>query len=471
MSIPSNEFALLRQPSDVLPALRLALGDDSVLTGAAAAERLSHDWSTAPSIVPSIVLLPRTPQNVAAALRICNEAGQPVCVQGGLTGLAGGANPLDGEVVLSLARLSAIEDFDKEGGTVVVQAGVTLEALQNEVEDHGWFFPLDLGARGSCQLGGNAATNAGGNRVLRFGMMRNAVWGLEVALPDGTLLTMLDRVMKNNAGFDLKHLFIGSEGCLGVITRLSLALVPKPAASCTALCAVPDFGSATRLLREARRSLPELGAFELMWDDYLEAGAAAIGKTLPFDRPHPLYVLIETLSSEVDGGATAVERCLETALEEGWVTDVVVARSVDQARKLWAYREAVGELLSLTKPCAAFDVSVPMFQMDGTVQELKALLTERYPFTRHLFFGHLGDGNLHLISGPYPDADLLDEVEDLVYAAIGRRGGSISAEHGIGTVKKPFLHHSRGADELRCMRLLKQLFDSNGILNPGRVLT
>ena len=248
-------------------------------------------------------------------------------MQGGLSGLAGGANPQPGEVALSLARLDAIEDIDALGGTAVVQAGVTLERMQAAAAAAGWFFPLDLGARGSCQLGGNAATNAGGNRVLRHGSMRASVLGLEVALADGTLLDMLDRVVKNNAGFDLKQLFVGSEGTLGVVTRLALKLVPLPTAGCTALCALPGFGAAARLLREARRRLPELTAFELMWDDYLQASAESLGRASPFALRHPLYALVETQGADAAAGSAAVERLLAEAIADGTVADAVLAQS------------------------------------------------------------------------------------------------------------------------------------------------
>lgn len=458
---------------DAIAALIAELGADCVLTGAAVLERQTVDWSGASAIAayaPAALVLPRAPAQVAQAVRICMRFGQPLCVQGGLTGLAGGANPQNGEIILSLQRLNAIEDFDSIGGTVVVQAGVTLEQLQTAAVQQGWFFPLDLGARGSCQLGGNAATNAGGNRVLRYGMMRESVLGLEVALADGTLLTMLDRVIKNNAGFDLKHLFVGTEGTLGIITRLSLKLAPAPLSSCTVLCAVKDFTAATQLLREARRRLPELSAFELMWSDFFEASAKAIHKTSPFTHAYPLYVLIETLGGDPDASTAAIERFLETEMENGVVADAIVAQSVEQATQLWAFREGISELLSHLRPCAAFDVSVAVPKMDDLVCQLRSLLEQKYPTQQHLFFGHLGDGNLHLISGPIPDATQLEALEELVYRAVGLANGSISAEHGIGVVKKPFLHHSRDAAELHVMRQLKQLLDPGQILNPGRVV-
>ena len=234
---------------DLREALRFVLGDAGVVWDPALLAARSGDWSEATKTPPALVLLPRTPQQVADVLALCARHRQSIVVQGGLTGLAGGATPAPAEVALSLARLDQIEDVDAVGGTATVQAGVVLEELQARVESQDWYFPLDLGARGSCQLGGNAATNAGGNRVIRYGTMRELVQGIEVALPDGRLLTMMNRVTKNTTGIDLKHLFIGAEGTLGVITRLVLKLSPRPTASSTALCALPSFEAALGLLK------------------------------------------------------------------------------------------------------------------------------------------------------------------------------------------------------------------------------
>lgn len=453
----------------LLDRLTAELGPSSVLTGERLQLRTTRDWSDAVAAEPLALLLPRSTDEVSPALRICHEHGCPVAVQGGLTGLAGGANPMEGEVALSLARLDAIEDIDAVAGTAVVQSGVTLETLQQRCAELGWTFPLDLGARGSCQLGGNAATNAGGSRVLRYGMMRNLVLGLEVVMPDGTVLTMLDRVIKNNAGFDLKQLFIGSEGTLGVITRLSLMLVPRQTQQCTVLCGVPSFDEALRLLRSAKEALPGLSAFEVMWDSYFEASLSAQGRKPPLPDRYPVYVLVETVSEDGANAEQAMEAFLETAMDGALVADAVVAQTGAQHEELWAIREGVGELLALLKPCAAFDVSVAITSMNALVQRLEDALRREFPEQRHLFFGHLGDGNLHLVSGPYADPQHLENAEELVYSHGGAFQGSISAEHGIGVVKRDFMHHSRGAAEIELMRRIKGMLDPKGILNPGRV--
>lgn len=325
-----------RHDTDALyNALVEILGADCVSLDAAVAEAHAGDWSDAPRMRPRMTLLPRNPEDVARALRVLGEHRQAVVVQGGLTGLAGGATPQAGEVALSLARVNAIESFDRIGGTLTVQAGVPLEQLQTFVEAEGWFFPLDLGARGTCQIGGNAATNAGGNRVIRFGTMRDLILGLEVALPDGTMLSMMNRVTKNTTGIDLKQLFIGSEGTLGVITRIVLKLEPKPSAVNTALCAVASFDDATRLLKYLRARLANLSSFELMWQDFMSAAMDIAHLKAPFGDTYPVYVLIETLGESDDDDRRALEHSLERMLDDGIVQDVIIAQSIEHAKQLW----------------------------------------------------------------------------------------------------------------------------------------
>ncbi|KVL00422.1 FAD-binding oxidoreductase [Burkholderia territorii] len=461
----------IKQPVDLFVAtLESTLGDTSVVLDTSVTSAHAGDWSEAPHCTPGIVVFPRTPQQVAATLEICSRFSRRAVVQGGLTGLAGGATPREGEIALSLSKLDAIEEIDTVGGTATVQAGVVLEELQRRVEEQGWYFPLDLGARGSCQIGGNAAVNAGGNRVIRFGTMRDMVLGLEVALPNGRLLSMLNRVTKNTTGLDLKHLFIGSEGTLGVITRLVLKLSPLPTSSCTALCALPSFGAATQLIRDARTTLPGLSAFEVMWDDFMVA-ACEVHKLRPaFAAPAPVYALLETLGTDDADDRRQLEECLADAFDRGLVTDAVVAQSIDDVQRLWTYREAIGELLAHLKPHAAFDVGIPMAAMERFVDATRKALTQQFSRQRHLFFGHIGDGNLHVLSGPHDSPDDLHRVEDLVYRAVADVGGSISAEHGIGVVKRDFLHHSRSADEIELMQAIKDLLDPAGVLNAGRIL-
>jgi FAD/FMN-containing dehydrogenase len=455
--------------TELWSALALRLGAESLSADPNILDAQSGDWSESGKERPAFVIFPTTPAQVAAALEIVGRFGRHAVIQGGLTGLAGAATPRAGEVALSLSRLNAVEAFDPMGGTVTVQAGVTLEQVQNHIEHAGWIFPLDLGARGSCQLGGNAATNAGGNRVIRYGTMRNLVLGLEVALPNGTLMTMMNQVTKNTTGIDLKHLFIGSEGALGVITRLVLKLVPKPVTTVTALCALDSFEATATLLKEMQRHLPTLSAFELMWQDFMDKAVAITGTRQPFTKRYPVYALVE-LSGVSDAQERAqLESFLEPALARSLVQDVIVAQTLEHGKQLWAYRESIGEMLSRVKPHAAFDVGIPVPAMDAFVTSVRTALRDRFPRQSHLFFGHLGDGNLHVLSGPYKTSDTLHEVEDMVYAAVQTAKGAISAEHGIGTIKKEFLHLSRSEEELSLMRSLKTLLDPANVLNAGRV--
>ncbi len=458
---------------EVLACLRDQFGHSIVLTPDSAhwPSTIQRDWSDATAVEPIAILEPQCTKDVCEILRFCSTKAIPLAIQGGMTGLVGGANTQEGEVVLSLGRLNQIEHIDPVAGTALVQAGVTLEQLQIAAQELDWFFPLDLGARGSCQIGGNAATNAGGNRVIRYGMMRNAVLGLEVVLADGRCMDRLDSVIKNNAGFDLKQLFIGSEGLLGVITKLVIQLEPRPRAQCTALCALSDFSQATQLLKLFKRVLPELSAFEVMWHAYLHESARHQKLDAPFLQEYPLYVLVETLGHDNASSTQALEEALQRALEDETIVDAVLAQSAEQSQKLWAYREGVSGLLSALKPFAAFDVSVALPQMDLLVQELRGALSSRFKSQSHLFFGHLGDGNLHLLSGPYASKEELLAVEGLVYQRVSALGGSISAEHGIGVVKKDFLHYSKSPEEIELMRQLKQLLDPQNILNRGRVLS
>jgi FAD/FMN-containing dehydrogenase len=420
--------------------------------------------------LPAQVLRPRTTAEVAAIVRACGAEDRRMTIQGGRTGMAGGAIPDPGDVVLSLELMDRIEALDAISGTVTVQAGVVLETLCQQVEAQGWYFPMDCGARASCQIGGNIATNVGGNRVLRYGTMRELVLGLEVVLADGTVLTMMNQGLKNNTGLDLKHLFIGTEGTLGIVTRAVLRLFPKPVERHSALVALADFHQLTELLKAARGALPTLSSFEVMWRGYLQAAAQTLNCQEPFDGAYPLCVLLEVESGQPDaGGGQALHRFLEERIASGQALDAILPQSRQQAAQLWRLRDAIGEILHGMQPYVAFDVGIPLQALPGFMERACARLDARWPDARRLLFGHLGDGNLHLSTGPHPPADL-NAVESLVYEEVERVGGSISAEHGIGRIKKPFLHHSRSAPELALMRQIRHLLDSRQQLNRGRVL-
>jgi FAD/FMN-containing dehydrogenase len=415
---------------------------------------------------------PTETAEVAAILRWCNDNRVPVTPQGGLTGVVGGAAPIAPCVVVSLERMRAIEEIDAAAATMTVQAGATLETVQNAADEAGFFFPLDLGGRGAAQIGGNASTNAGGNRVLRYGMMRDLVLGLEAVLADGTVVTSLNKMLKNNTGYDLKQLFIGAEGTLGIITRLVLKLYPKPASQCTALVALNGFDDALALLGRLKSGLGgALSAFELMWPDFYRVGTTALDRTPPIAEGCALYVLTDMLGADPAADSERFETIIAGAAEAGIVVDAVIAKSSAQARALWSIRDCPGEFPRAQHwPQLGFDVSVPIGDMGAFVEEARGLLTSRWPKAQALFFGHIADSNLHISVKLDEHVGSEHEIDDLIYAAVGAWRGSISAEHGIGLAKREYLHFSRSDAELALMRRIKAALDPNGILNPGKVI-
>ncbi len=414
---------------------------------------------------------PRQVEQIAEILRYCNQHRIAVQPQGGMTGLSGGAVPVGPCVVLSLERLRTIRELDRAAGTITVEAGVVMEAVQKAAEAAELFFPLDIGGRGSCQIGGNVSTNAGGNRVLRFGMARDLVLGVEAVLADGTVIHGLNKMIKNNAGYDLRQLFIGSEGTLGIISAVVLRLFPRPRSVCTGLCAVGDYAAVLDLLQRARAGFgSQLTAFEVMWPQFYRTATVDLGRKPPLDPDHGAFVLIETLGLEPETDQQRYEAVIGAAMQAGSVQDAVIAQSQRQAAELWSVRDSPGEWQKAGFwPQLSFDVSVPTGEIGPLVTEIDAALSARWPALHTLYFGHVADGNLHLsvrMSG-HTVAEL--DIERTVYGVVCARRGSISAEHGIGLLKKEFLHLSRSPEEIALMRTIKTAMDPNGILNPGKV--
>jgi FAD/FMN-containing dehydrogenase len=455
----------------VVERVRRVLDDDAVLTGEAVRARSAGIWGSPRSLVAAGLVRPADTRGVAATLEICNELGQPVVTHGGLTGVVDGAWAEPGELVLSLERMNQIEEVDELGRTMIVQAGAPLASVQAEAERHGLFFPLDLGARGSATIGGNAATNAGGNRVIRYGMARALILGLEAVLADGTVVSSMNAMLKNNAGYDLKHLFIGSEGTLGVVTRLVLRLTQRPATESTALVAMDSFAQMARFLAFADGALGgTLSAFEAMWADYYAFVTELDGpggRPLPADAP--FYAIVEALGGDHESDAERFEAVLGRALDKGLIVDAVIAKSGAERDRIWRVRDEVMRLLDID-PMFLFDVSLPIRHMERYVEQLRRDLTDQWPAARLFVFGHLGDCNLHLgvAAGP-PDGGARSAVEQAVYGPLRPIGGSVSAEHGIGLEKKPYLAWCRSGEEIDLMRMLKRNLDPNGILNPGKI--
>ncbi|MFL2554264.1 MAG: FAD-binding oxidoreductase [Candidatus Rariloculaceae bacterium] len=455
----------------ILTTLRRELGEEAIIAGTDLSDKYAVDISGENPRRPIAVILPKSTGDVSTILRLCSEAGQRIVVQGGLTGLSGGATPQAGELALSIEKLTGIDSLDLPSSTLTVQAGTTLQAIQKAAGEAGLLFPLDLGARGSCQIGGLIATNAGGNQVLRFGMARNLVLGLEVVLPDGTVVSSMNRMLKNNAGYDLKQLFIGTEGTLGVVTRAVLRLYPQMPSTCTALCAVRSFPDIISLLRQTQIEVgSSLSAYEVMWASYFDYVTDYIEKLQsPFAHSYPLYALIETEGTNAATDMERFERALGAALESGVIEDAVVAKSEKEAQTFWSIRDGIAEITTALTPYAGVDVSLSISDMPAFLEQVNQQLKLRFNEVVNLVFGHVGDCNLHLFITTGKEEDV-DHILALVYKITGEYEGSISAEHGIGTLKREYLHYSRNDAEVALMRNLKQTLDPKGILNNHRVI-
>jgi FAD/FMN-containing dehydrogenase len=461
-------------PKELLAQLVALVGASAVQPGEALAKQHLSDWSGAPPVRPLARVCPADTGEVSRVMAWCHAHRVPVVPQGGLTGLAGGAVPVAGGIALSLSRMNAIAPLDVSGATLTAEAGATLEAVQAAALAAGLVFGVDLGARGSCQIGGNLATNAGGNGVVQHGMMREQTLGLEVVMADGTVLPMLRPMLKNNTGYDLKHWFIGSEGTLGIITRAVLALRPAPRARLSVLLGVDGFAQAVEVLRQLQAAFPgTLAAFELMWADFFALSLGWSGMASPFGQAHPFVALVEVTGDDEAGLTERAESVLAAAMQDNVVRDAVLAHSASQARSLWRIREATAEFPTRMAPIN-FDISLPLAHMDEFANACVAALTRRWPGHRTVRFGHLGDGNLHLTTDARSLPGLTVEaathaVETLVYGLVAERGGSVSAEHGIGLHKKPYLGISRSPAEMAAMRAIKQALDPLNLLNPGKV--
>jgi FAD/FMN-containing dehydrogenase len=458
-------------PPDFRAALQRDFPADFLTEDPTEMAELGRDWTKIYAPAPSAIALPRTTDEVSRLLRLCAQHRVFVVPSGGRTGLAGGAVAAKGELVVSLMRMRRLDPVDELGLTVRVQAGAVTEAVHRHVAELGLTWPVDFASKGSSQVGGNIATNAGGVKVIRYGLTRQWVLGLQVVLADGRVLELNGALEKNNTGFDLRQLFIGSEGTLGIITEATLKLTRLPNRTDVFLFAVPDLPGVLRLFREARRAPFTLAAFEFFTDRCMARLERHRKLRVPLARPSTHYVLIEA-----DGGESeALEAFTASLFERDLVTDGTLAQSAQQGAELWALREGISESLSATGFPHKNDIALPIAALESFCAELDSIFTREYPDWEICLFGHIGDGNLH-VNVMKPDA--LDKAAFLartqaadrdLFTLVKKYGGSISAEHGIGLLKKPYLGYSRSPEELAVLRAVKQALDPAGLLNPGKI--
>ncbi len=461
--------------------LKAIVGDAHVLRGTDMA-RYSHDFTQTYHWTPRAVVRPANTDEVSQIVTLANETGTPIVPISGNTGLAGGARA-EGAIMLSLERMNAIREIRPEARIAVVEAGVVLANLRSTAEEHGLMFPLTFGAQGSAMIGGNLATNAGGSNVLRYGNTRDLVLGIEVVLPTGEVMDLMSELHKDNSGYNLKHLLIGAEGTLGVITAAVLKLVPKPRAYATAMVAVPALDQALSLLNRLQQATGgAVEAFEYMPRAYIERHLEMIkGAREPFEAPHEINILVEvgaTAPRDADPGpdgqppiVSYFESVLSGMFETGDVIDAVVAQNETQRREMWARREAAAEVSLSHQPVQNNDIAVPLDKVDTFLSRANAMLQQVDPGARAMVVSHLGDGNVHYAVWPKSqDPARVDYIMEAVEEIVLELGGSFSAEHGIGTSKLPSMARRKNAQAMAAMRAIKAALDPNGILNPGKVL-
>jgi len=468
-------------PGDVLDRIKAAVGPKGWTDDAAALAPQLIDWRRRYQGRTPLLVRPGSTAEVAEVVRLCADARVPIVAQGGNTSLCGGSIPSEAgdEILLSLSRMNRVRGIDAANYTMTAEAGCVLAQVQEAASQADRLFPLSLAAEGSCQIGGNLSTNAGGITVLRYGNARELVLGLEVVLPDGQVWDGLRGLRKDNTGYDLKQLFLGAEGTLGIITAAVLKLFPKPRERVTAFVAVTDLPSAVELLSRCRASSGDaVTSFELLPRIGIDLGRQFIpGVVEPLRERRDYYVLIELTSAIDDSGLRgALEETLEQALEEGLIADATVAESAEQSRRLWFVRESIVELQKFAGASIKHDVSVAVSLVPAFMVRAIAAVTAALPGVRIVAFGHIGDGNVHfnLYQPEAMDAAAFlarqAELSRIVHDIVAALDGSISAEHGIGRLRRDDLQRYKPAIELELMRRIKQALDPSNIMNPGKVI-
>jgi FAD/FMN-containing dehydrogenase len=444
--------------------LKGIVGEHGLLLGSDVRSRSADPFRSIPTQSP-IIVRPCSTQEISGVMKLCHARRQRVVMHGGRTGVSGGAFTRPDEIVVSLERMSKIEEINEVSYVAVVQAGAVLEALHNAVAAKDLFFPVELGAKGSATIGGMISTNAGGNRVLRWGMMRQNLLGVEAVLADGSVVSGMNRLLKNNTGYDLKHLFIGTEGTLGIVTRAVLRLVPAPLTQSVVFVSVDSFDKVLELLNRGRR-LPTLSAFEVLWQDFYSLLAESGSNRRPLEPDQPYYVLIEAMGQDRQADEEMFEQFVESIYRDGLIVDAVAATSSKQVAELWRVREGSEVIVKAFGTFVSSDVSIDVQRVNAFLARAKELLRERYAEVRTASFGHLGDNNIHVAINVGADTAREEgNVERLLFQAVREFGGAITAEHGIGQLKKEFLPEHRSAEEMDVMKRIRAALDPLGILN------
>ncbi len=448
------------------------VGAERMLLDSASMDQYGRDWTRFKTPSPAAVVLPQTIEEVQALVRVANEHQLAIVPSGGRTGLSGGAMAARGELVIAMDNLNTVCEFSVVDRTVVCGAGVITKQLQQFAEQQGLFYPVDFASSGSSQIGGNVATNAGGIKVIRYGMTRDWIAGLKVITGNGELLEINNGLVKNNAGYDLQQLFIGSEGTLGIVVEVTVRLIRPPRELSVMVLGVPDMPSIMEVLASYRQEI-DLTAFEFFSEQALQKVVEHQDVQRPFQAPTAYYALLEFENStgeEPDQAMALFEHCVE----QGWVVDGVISQSVAQARSLWRLREDISETISRWTPYKN-DLSVVVSKVPAFLEEVDALVTNAYPDFEIIWYGHIGDGNVHLNILKPDDMDAEEfqtrcgAVSKGVFEIVAEFRGSVSAEHGVGLAKKDYLTYSRSVAEIELMRQIKRVFDPNGIMNPGKI--
>lgn len=458
------------QPS--LDALRDVLDSECLLTDADSLQQYGKDWTNQYTPTPLAIALPKSTEQVVSIVEWANDNSVAIVPSGGRTGLSGGAVATNGELVIALDKMNQVLSFEASTQQVTCQAGVITEQLQQYALDNELYYPVDFASSGSSQIGGNIATNAGGIKVIRYGLTRDWVMGLTVVTGKGEVLNLNAGLIKNATGYDLRHLFIGSEGTLGIITEATIKLTRQPTNLTVLLLAIPELDKVTSLLNAFQKEI-DLTAFEFFSEEAMTKVMTHHELPRPVETQAPFYCLLEFDATSEDILEKALS-CFESGLEEEYILDGVMSQSQQQADELWKYREYISETISARRPYKN-DISVTPDKVSEFLSRVDAIVAKEYPEFEVIWFGHIGDGNLHLnILAPeemdYAEfTQACEQVNPLIFDVLKELGGSISAEHGVGLLKKPYLNYSRSEAEISYMKGIKATFDPNNIMNPGKL--